>query len=95
MSLSVDEVKKIADLARLRLTPEEEVTFAAQLAQIVDYIDQLSAYDTAPVEESGPPVPEAEDVPQPFAALDELLRNSPALLDRFYLVPQVKSTRDG
>lgn len=95
MALSVDEVRRIADLARLRLSPEEETTFAAQLAQIVDYIDQLSAYATAPVDEGALAVPQAPDEVRPFAAVEEMLRNAPALLDRFFLVPQVKSTKDG
>lgn len=95
MALSVEEVRRIADLARLRLSPEEEVTFAAQLAQIVDYIDQLSAYATAPVDEGSAPVAEAADEPESFGAVEDLLHNAPALLDRFFLVPQVKSTKDG
>jgi aspartyl-tRNA(Asn)/glutamyl-tRNA(Gln) amidotransferase subunit C len=95
MALSVDEVRRIADLARLRLSPEEETTFAAQLAQIVDYIDQLSAYATAPVDEGALAVPQAQDEVRPFAAVEEMLHNAPALLDRFFLVPQVKSTKDG
>ena len=47
MALTTDEVRKIAMLARLRLTPREEDLFAQQLGQVVDYIDQLGRYAPA------------------------------------------------
>ncbi len=45
MALTIEEVRKIASLARLRFTPEEESAFAGQLGKIVDYIDQLQSLD--------------------------------------------------
>ncbi len=45
MALTIEEVRKIAFLARLRFTPEEESAFAGQLGKIVDYIDQLQRLD--------------------------------------------------
>ncbi|MFP5284774.1 MAG: aspartyl/glutamyl-tRNA amidotransferase subunit C, partial [Thermoanaerobaculia bacterium] len=64
MALTHEDVKKIAALARLRFTPEEEDRFTGQLAKIVDYIDQLQAYEGA-AEDSGASagVREAEDRP--------------------------------
>jgi Asp-tRNA(Asn)/Glu-tRNA(Gln) amidotransferase C subunit len=51
MALTTEEVRKIASLARLRFTPEEEAAFAGQLGKIVDYIDQLQRFEAgAPVE---------------------------------------------
>lgn len=47
MALTTEEVRKIAMLARLRLTPREEDLFAQQLGQVVDYIDQLGRYAPA------------------------------------------------
>ena len=35
------DVRHLASLARLRLTPDEEVAFAAQLARILDYAAQI------------------------------------------------------
>lgn len=99
MSLDVEEVRRIAELARLRLSAGEEATFASQLSEIVDYIDQLRAFD-AGVALSGGAEPEREvaanDVPaggRPL--LDDFLDNAPASLDRFLLVPQVKATPGG
>ena len=99
MSLDVEEVRRIAELARLQLSAAEEATFASQLSEIVDYIDQLRAFD-AGVAPSGGAEAEQEvadnDVPaggRPL--LDDFLDNAPASLDRFLLVPQVKATPGG
>ncbi len=50
MSMSREEVAKVALLARLRLTPEELDTFTGQLSSIVDYVAQLQALNTEDVE---------------------------------------------
>jgi aspartyl-tRNA(Asn)/glutamyl-tRNA(Gln) amidotransferase subunit C len=50
MPLTQIEVEKIADLANLELTAEEINSLSAQLAAIVDYIDQLNELDTSVVE---------------------------------------------
>ncbi|MDZ4677337.1 MAG: Asp-tRNA(Asn)/Glu-tRNA(Gln) amidotransferase subunit GatC [Oligoflexia bacterium] len=46
MSLSEETIKKIADLARLELTPEEHTLYSKQLTAIVDFISQLSKVNT-------------------------------------------------
>jgi aspartyl-tRNA(Asn)/glutamyl-tRNA(Gln) amidotransferase subunit C len=98
MALTTDNVRKIATLARLRLTPEEEALFAGQLGAIVDYIDQLQRY--APGEgEEAVPVPvgehEAVDEVRPCLPREEFLANAPAAMDGFLLVPEVKGNDDG
>src|SRR5262249_51461078 len=50
MSLSIDEVAKVALLARLRLSPEELATFTGQLSAIVDFVAQLQELGTSGVE---------------------------------------------
>ena len=50
MSLSNEDVAKVALLARLRLNPEELETFTGQINSIVDYVAQLQALDTTGVE---------------------------------------------
>lgn len=49
MPITRIEVEKIALLANLELTETEIVSFSGQLAEIVDYIDQLNELDTAAV----------------------------------------------
>jgi aspartyl-tRNA(Asn)/glutamyl-tRNA(Gln) amidotransferase subunit C len=47
--LSIEEVKHVAHLARLDLTPKELKLYSAQLSGILNYIDQLAAVDTSAV----------------------------------------------
>lgn len=94
MALSIDEVRRIADLARLRLSAREEEIFAVQLAQIIDYFDQLKAFATQEVAATESPVLEAADVPGPTMERELLLANAPEVLESFILVPQVKTTAD-
>jgi aspartyl-tRNA(Asn)/glutamyl-tRNA(Gln) amidotransferase subunit C len=92
MALTTEEVRKIASLARLRFTPDQEALFASQLGRIVDYIDQLQAYDAS--DGSAPasaPVHEAEDVARPCLPRELFLANAPAsALGAFLAVPEVK-----
>jgi aspartyl-tRNA(Asn)/glutamyl-tRNA(Gln) amidotransferase subunit C len=46
MSLSKEQVKKVAHLARIELTEAEVEKFQPQLAAILSYVEQLSAVDT-------------------------------------------------
>ena len=48
--LDQSQVQKIAHLARLEITPEEESQFASQLSSILDYFDQLNELPTEGVE---------------------------------------------
>lgn len=50
MKLSTTEVEHIAKLARLRLTEAEKEKYAGQLSGILEYVEKLSAVDTAKVE---------------------------------------------
>lgn len=50
MKLTLDQVKKVAKLANLPLSNEEEEKYADQLSNILDYIEQLNKVDTSNVE---------------------------------------------
>jgi aspartyl-tRNA(Asn)/glutamyl-tRNA(Gln) amidotransferase subunit C len=93
MSLSADEVRKVAELARLELSDADVATMARQLSAIVDYINQLQTLNTDNVE----PMAHALDVrdvfrvdePAPSLSVDEALANAPARKGDFYSVPPV------
>ncbi|HZZ77154.1 MAG TPA: Asp-tRNA(Asn)/Glu-tRNA(Gln) amidotransferase subunit GatC [Gemmataceae bacterium] len=93
MSLSADEVRKVAELARLELSDADVATMARQLSAIVDYINQLQSLNTDNVE----PMAHALDVhdvfradePVPSLSVDEALANAPARKGDFYSVPPV------
>ena len=93
MALTNEDVRKIAALAQLRFSPEEEERLTGQLARIVDYIDQLQSFagdapDTP--DEAAPGVREAEDRPWDCLPRERFLANAPAALDGFLRVPEIK-----
>ena len=93
MSISRQDVAKVALLARLQLTDAELATMTAELAQIVGYVDQLADVDTAGVE----PMAHAIELTNVFRADEvtaslprhEALANAPHHDQRGYLVPAV------
>ena len=50
--LSIEEVKHVAHLARLDLTPKELKLYSEQLSGVLNYIDQLATVDTSAVAQS-------------------------------------------
>jgi aspartyl-tRNA(Asn)/glutamyl-tRNA(Gln) amidotransferase subunit C len=50
MSITRSDVEKIAELARLDLTPQEVDQFTGQLASILSHIEKLNELDTTGVE---------------------------------------------
>ena len=50
MGISVDEVRRVAALAKLDLDTAETAKFAAQLSSILDYIERLRRVDTTGVD---------------------------------------------
>ncbi len=94
MALTNEEVRKIATLARLRFTAEEEARLTGQLARIVDYIDQLQSFEGAVPDAAVQGVLEAADRPQDCLPRELFLANAPASMDGFLLVPEVKGGGD-
>ena len=50
MSISKDKVKKIGNLAKIKLTNDEIEIYSTQLTQIVDFMNKLDEVDTTKVE---------------------------------------------
>ena len=50
MSISKDKVKKIGNLAKIKLTNDEIEIFSVQLTQIMDFMNKLDEVDTSKVE---------------------------------------------
>lgn len=81
MSVSDADVRKIAKLARLRLSDEEVARYGGQLTKILDAMAELAAVDTKDV----PPTSSVlgavnvmrEDEPRPFDGRERLLANAP------------------
>jgi len=92
-TLSKEEVRKVALLARLALTPEEEERFARQLGSILGYVQQLQKVDVTGVTPIAHAVPlpafERPDVVRPSLSRDEVLRNAPQRVGEGIAVPKI------
>jgi aspartyl-tRNA(Asn)/glutamyl-tRNA(Gln) amidotransferase subunit C len=96
MSLSLDEVRRIAVLARLELSPEEEAVLPAQLSAILDYVKQLEALDVSGVEpmthalaEGGGEAALRDDEVRESLGPDAALANAPAREGTWFKVPRI------
>lgn len=93
MSLSNDEVKKIAHLARLALSEQESKDFTGSLSQILGLIEQMQSVDTTGVEPMAHPSDAAlrlrEDVVKEKDQREEFQAIAPATEAGLYLVPKV------
>ncbi|MDR3635108.1 MAG: Asp-tRNA(Asn)/Glu-tRNA(Gln) amidotransferase subunit GatC [Isosphaeraceae bacterium] len=93
MALTIDEVAKVALLARLRLSPEELQTFTGQLNSIVGFVEQLQQLDTSNVEPLAHGIDVhnvfREDVVGPSLPREKALANAPKRNEEGFLVPAV------
>jgi aspartyl-tRNA(Asn)/glutamyl-tRNA(Gln) amidotransferase subunit C len=91
--LDRDQVRKVAHLARLELTPEEEAKFTTQLSDILNYFEQLSELDTQDVV----PTTRAIDVSnvtrpdshQLYDKREAILEGAPNREGDFFKVPKI------
>ena len=93
MSLSIDDVAKVALLARLRVSPDELEMFTGQLNSIVDYVAQLTQYDTANVEPLAHGIEVRnvfrDDVRGEALSREAAIANAPKRNQECFLVPAV------
>jgi aspartyl-tRNA(Asn)/glutamyl-tRNA(Gln) amidotransferase subunit C len=93
MPLSINEVRHIARLARLHLSPEEEQRYAEQLSAILDYAARLSSIDTSAVPPTATvlpfPAPLRPDEVRPSLDQSRALANAPESEDGLFRVPPV------
>jgi aspartyl-tRNA(Asn)/glutamyl-tRNA(Gln) amidotransferase subunit C len=91
--IDLEQVRKVALLARLALSPEEEQQFTGQLSGILDYVDQLRQLDTEAVE----PTTRAIDLSnitrsdrlEPFGDREQMLNCAPDREGDFFKVPKI------
>lgn len=88
MKLTKDQVRHVAKLARLGLTPQEVEKFQTQLSGILDYVEQLNEVNTDGVEPTAQVtglvnvMREDRAMPKVLAEPDELLKCSPLLKEK-------------
>lgn len=97
MQIKESDIEKIAELAHLEITPTELSIFTPQMADIVNYVEQLNALDTSNVEPSLgglTPQGEATDSARDDAILPSLgqklaLAEAPDAASGHFRVPKV------
>jgi aspartyl-tRNA(Asn)/glutamyl-tRNA(Gln) amidotransferase subunit C len=93
MSLDPATVARIATLARIHVTPEQQPALAAELSKILDWIAQLEEVDTRAVE----PMRSVMDITTAWRAdavtdgdrVEDVLRNAPRRDGDYFVVPKV------
>ena len=93
MSISADEVKAIARLARLSIEASDIPEYADQLSRILTFVEQMNAADTNGVEPMAHPLDLAARL-RPDAITERNERetfqvHAPQVENGLYLVPKV------
>jgi aspartyl-tRNA(Asn)/glutamyl-tRNA(Gln) amidotransferase subunit C len=93
MSVDRATVRRIAHLARIAISGEEEVQLEHELNGILDFVTQLDEIDTSAVE----PMTRVaamtmkkrkDEVTDGFCA-DQILKNAPKADDHYFVVPKI------
>ena len=93
MKTTPEEVSHVANLARLRLSPEEVEAMARQLHDILTYVAKLNELDTEGITPTTHAISIVnafrEDEVKPSLDREKTLANGPQQDGEFFVVPQV------
>lgn len=93
MSLTPQDIERIAHLARIRVTPTDVADVQAKLDGIFRLIDEMQAVDTAGVEPMSHGLDMVlrlrDDAVTEVNRRDVFLKNAPDAADGYFLVPRV------
>ena len=93
MKLSTEQLRQLALLARLRLTPEEELVLATELDGILEYMNKLNEVNTDQVEAFRHAIkglnPLRDDRVTNHSDTESLLANAPDRDGTFFKVPKI------
>lgn len=91
--ITKDNVKHVANLARLAITDEEAEKFTKQLSKIIDYAELLNELDTDDIEPTTHVLDYEnvlrKDEPKQWITQEEALKNAPDKKDGQFRVPSV------
>jgi len=98
MALSIEKIKKIAFLARLNLTPDEEARHAETISAVLDYMKLLDEVDTEKIEPTytvtGLINIVRDDKPEPSLNKEQLICAMPKVKAGLLEVPGVFKNED-
>ena len=90
-----ETVLKVAYLARLKLTGEEVELFSKQLADILEFVNQMNEVDTqgvSPFVLDYGETPLREDIPGQTLPKEEIEKNAPQFKNGYFVVPRIFET---
>jgi aspartyl-tRNA(Asn)/glutamyl-tRNA(Gln) amidotransferase subunit C len=87
------DIEYVAELARIKLTPEEVATFRAQLGNVLDHVAKLNELNVAGVEPTAHSFPLYNvfrpDEVRPSLPKEEALANAPHQAQGLFVVTKV------
>jgi len=89
MSISKEEVMKIAKLSRLELKEDEVEFFSTQMKNILEFVNKLNEVKAELIEEYSNSTPLREDEPEASLEVDKVLLNAPAKRLNMFEVPKI------
>ncbi|WP_106494665.1 Asp-tRNA(Asn)/Glu-tRNA(Gln) amidotransferase subunit GatC [Lentibacillus sp. Marseille-P4043] len=91
--ISTEQVKHVANLARLAMTDEEAELFTKQLGSILEYAEQLNELDTTGVEPTTHVLDLKnvlrKDEPKEWITQEDALKNAPDKKGDYFRVPSI------
>ena len=89
--ITLEEVRRIAGLARLSLEDDEAAALTTELARIVEFVDSLSSVDLSAVDSTLDASPTAlrDDEPVDGLPRETTLGEAPRAHDGHFIVPKV------
>jgi len=88
------DIEKIAELAMLKLTPEEKERFSKQLQEVLSYMEKLNELDTKNVQPMrhvlDMATPFRDDVVHPSMERKKALLNAPSQENGYFKTPKIK-----
>lgn len=95
MSVTKNDVKKIAELARLEFSEVELENYTSEMNKMLDYVDKLNELDTENVQPLSHPIENInvfrEDEVKKSTEREDALKNAPDKSSEYFKVPKVIS----
>jgi aspartyl-tRNA(Asn)/glutamyl-tRNA(Gln) amidotransferase subunit C len=97
MKITLQDVEKVAKLARLEVSPAEKEAFANQLSQILTHMETLKQYDTDGIEPTATVLGQVnvfrDDEIRPSLSVEKALANAPEREADGFSVPKIIEER--
>ena len=93
MSLTAEDIKKIAHLARLNMSADDITRYTKQLSTIMEFVDQMNQIDTSHIDPVANPLDLSQrlrpDVVSEKDEREKFQKIAPEVQAGLYLVPKV------